>query len=65
MIRITLEHTAGVDYCNRGTRAFCKKHGIDINRLRKEGIPIEELEHIDDEMLHRVLRLARKVHGIK
>lgn len=65
MIRITTDHTSAVDYCQRGTFASCKKLGIDYRRLVKEGIPIEELEHIDDEMVQRVLRIARAEHGIK
>lgn len=44
--------------CSRGCRAFCDQHGLDWVQFVHEGIPVSELEHIDDSMLQEVLRLV-------
>ena len=57
---ITLQHARKLKYCNRGIRAFCARHEIDFNRFRKDGIPVDELENIDDAMLRAVIKEAYK-----
>ena len=57
LVRVT--HARRLGYCNKGVREFCKRHGIDFYRFRHEGIPTNELEHIDDSMLQAVIKEAK------
>lgn len=45
--------------CAKGSRRFCEDHGISWDRFVTEGIPIEEIEHIDDYVLKQVIEVAR------
>ena len=55
-----VKHARALGYCNKGVRAFCKRHGIDFYRFRHEGIPANELSHINDSMLEKVIAEAEK-----
>lgn len=46
MTLITHKHMRSMGYCNRGGRLFCKRHGLDWDTLRKQGIDSKELEKI-------------------
>jgi hypothetical protein len=50
----------GEQYCVRGCRLLCYQHGISWHRLIREGIPISEVEHIQDEMVNRVIDIAKE-----
>jgi len=55
---VTLAHARELQYCSKGIRQFCERHGIDFYRFRHGGIPVEELQGIDDAMLHKLIELA-------
>ena len=57
--RVTLRDLRNLKYCMAGSRIFCKLHGISVDRLIREGIPISEVEHIDDAMLKKIIEHAR------
>lgn len=48
-------------YClNYGAREFCRRYGLDFRRFVREGIPVDELQSINDAQLARVIEVA---HG--
>jgi hypothetical protein len=70
-IRVTIEHAraaklagAGVT-CAPGIRIWCQRHGVDLHRLTSEGLPVEQVEAIDDAYAQRAAALARTeaAHG--
>ena len=59
-MKITLKHLRKAGYCVRGTKAVCKRHGIDWNAaVRAGGLDVEKIEHIDDAMIKRLIEVAR------
>lgn len=46
------------NYCNRGARAFCARHEINWQVFIQQGIPVSDVEHIDDAMLKNVIQYA-------
>lgn len=62
--RLTLAdcHAMQPRYCNKGIRAVCERHGLDLELLRGEGIPFSDLRHVDDAMLHAVMEKAQARH---
>ena len=63
-LRITLADLrslgVGQQYCVRGCKLLCQQHGISYHRLVREGIPVSEVEHIQDEMLTRIINIAKE-----
>lgn len=66
MTTIYLKHTRAVlgpngrGYCNRGLRAFCERHALDWAHFLENGIDVELVRHIDDEMVRAVIAEAEK-----
>lgn len=60
MTKLRLEDGLSIGFCVRGQRRFCQQHGLDFWRLAREGLIVEELEHIDDSALQQCLEVARK-----
>lgn len=66
MTTIYLKHARAVlgpngrGYCNRGLRAFGEKHGLDWVHFLENGIDVELVRHIDDEMVRAVIAEAEK-----
>ena len=46
-------------YCPSGMRIWCERHGVSFRQLLQEGCPIEDVAHIKDAFLERVLDIAR------
>lgn len=44
----------------KGQKEFCRQHGIDFRRFCREGIPVEELTHIEDANLQKVIAHVRR-----
>lgn len=70
-IRVTMQHAraaklagAGVT-CAPGIRTWCQRHGVDLHQLGSEGLPVEQVEAIDDAYAQRAAALARAeaAHG--
>lgn len=53
--RMTLADCREAGYCGRGVREKFDLLGLDFRRLVKEGIPVEELRHIDDAQIQRLV----------
>jgi hypothetical protein len=45
--------------CAPGIRAWCDRHGVDLHTLAHEGLPVEQVEAIDDAFAQRAAALAR------
>ncbi|KGP00305.1 hypothetical protein JT27_18425 [Alcaligenes faecalis] len=62
MVLRTSEYDGGENYCRKGARTWCELHGICYNTLCRQGIPVTQVEHIDDSMCQRLVAIARKEH---
>ena len=60
IIKIDDLRTAGLGTC-KVARIWCRRNGVSYNRLRNEGIPLSEVEHIQDHRsdLERVIAEAK------
>lgn len=58
--RVTLAAALAEGYCERGIRHLAARHGIDFIRLSRQGIPVSELEHIENPMVRRVVAAVKK-----
>lgn len=47
-------------YCVRGSLAHAERLGLDRKALVRVGLPIEDLEKIDDENVRRCVETAKK-----
>lgn len=56
---ITMSDIRDAGFCAKGLREFCLKHDIDMRRLVRGGIPVSEVEHIEDANFLRVLAVKR------
>lgn len=59
MTVVRLSDCVDAGYCVKGARAHCKLLGLDFRRLARVGIPLEELEHFDDEIVTRCIEKAK------
>jgi hypothetical protein len=55
---VTLRDCREVGYCAKGVFEWLERHGIDRHRLLT-GVPVAEVEDIDDEMARRVVAHVR------
>lgn len=61
--RITMRHIRQLGFCASGAREWCKRHGIDMRQLAREGVPVSKAEATGDEFGIRAAELARKEAG--
>jgi len=59
-MRAQLSDMRELRYCMRGCRAFFIRHGIDWDRVRREGVALGELRETGDAM---ALRLVEHVEA--
>lgn len=60
---LTIQDCRSCGFCVKGVKSKCPEIGIDFKRLVKEGIPVAELEHIEDHHLQAALEKARERHS--
>lgn len=58
--RIFMKDIRATHMCSYGGRLFFKKHNLDWTKFLQEGLPIEEVSNIDDEMLKAVIKTAEE-----
>jgi hypothetical protein len=59
MVNVTIQDAHVIQgYCFSGLRRVCSRYGIDYDRLVREGIPSEEIEHIDNVLVRAVIKSA-------
>jgi hypothetical protein len=62
---VTMKHVRAVRLggqtvsCAPGIRAWCDRHGIDLRQFTAHGLPVEQVEAIDDAYAQRAAALAR------
>ena len=65
-ITITMRHVRAASIGGRGVNCadgvlhYCRIHEIDIRKLLSEGLPISQIEKIDDAYAQRVVAIARE-----
>lgn len=57
--RFTIHDCRSCGFCVSGVRRKAPEIGFDFRRLIREGIPISEVEHIQDQQLQKVHAAAR------
>ncbi len=68
-LRITMRHARAVCQpgqgvsCASGIRAWFAKHDLDFRQFLTAGIPISEVEAIDDYFTRRICAIARQEAG--
>lgn len=60
---LTIRDCRSCGFCVKGVKIKCPELGIDFKRLVKEGIPVSELEQIEDHHLQVALEKARERHS--
>lgn len=50
-----------LNYCAKGCREFCKKHGIDVKAFMTVGVPEEEFLKTGDAMAIKLVEKAREI----
>ncbi len=58
--RLTVQDCRDAGYCVTGLRAACERHNQNFRQLFKEGLPLENLENIDDLSVKRAVGIARR-----
>lgn len=52
-------------YCNRGSRQFFERHGLNWSSFLQQGVDLHVIEQIDDEMARKAVRKAKQRLGIE
>lgn len=47
------------NYCSRGSRIFAKQYGLDWDKFVFEGIPVEEMEALNDALADAAIEAAK------
>ena len=55
---VRMVHVRAAGMCSSGARVFCERHNIDWADFLKNGIEVEKLIGIDDELLKQVIKAA-------
>lgn len=56
---------AALRYCNPGARAFFERNGLSWATFIRDGLPISQIELIDDEMARQAVLRAKQRLGIE
>lgn len=59
-LRLTMTDLYELGYCRKGQRTSISAYGLDDVKLRKQGLPISELEGIDDHMVQEAVAYVRR-----
>ena len=61
---ITTSDIREAGFCVDGLREWVEAHDLDLRKVVRGKYTIEELQHVNDANLQRVLNAAKKRHGI-
>lgn len=65
-IMVTVQDARELKYCVSGMRTFALKNNLDWRKFLSEGLPIEQLEAVDDAMMQHLCKYVRsKQEGAK
>lgn len=62
-LTITMQHVMGARLCSRGARQWFTAHGLDYAKFLREGLPVEQVEALNDALAKRVVEYARKMEA--
>lgn len=62
-MRLTMEDCREAGMCVRGVVRFCKQSGFDAVAFIKDGVDIDDIEHLDDGRVQTMIRRVREKHG--
>ena len=57
--KLTIQDCRDAGFCISGVREACKRHNQDFRRLVKYGLPLEDLQHLDDLPVKRAISVAK------
>lgn len=57
--RVTIHHCRKAGFCLTGVRRHCATVGLDFRQLVKEGLPVADLENINDAAIMRCVEIAK------
>lgn len=60
MILVRLHHIEPAGFCVRGARTKARALGLDWRRFASSGIPADEVRHIDDAQIQRMIEVAER-----
>lgn len=63
MIRVTGATLRKGGVCLNGARRMCPSLGLDFRRLIRHGYSVDELRHIDDATVRRLIEIAERGAG--
>lgn len=63
-IMVTLAHARAASLgngvmCAAGIRAWCERHRVDLRAFSRDGLPISQVDAIDDAFAQRAAAIAR------
>jgi hypothetical protein len=61
--RVTINDCRAAGYCVIGVRRHCATLGLDFRLLARDGLPLEEVEHIEDAAAQRIVAQAKRRIG--
>ena len=57
--KLTIQDCRDAGFCiNPGVKDACKLHGVDFRQLVREGVPLEQVENINDVSVQRAVQIA-------
>lgn len=59
-LRLTMTDLFELGYCRKGQRPSIARYGLDDRKLRTEGLPLSELENIDDHLVQQAVAYVRR-----
>lgn len=62
---VTVEDMRSISYCTRGSKAFAKRHGLDMRSFLDNGIPANDLLALNDAMATDAVLAAAKRMGVE
>lgn len=59
--KVTIQDCRDAGFCiANGVRPMCGALGLDFRKLVKEGLPLADIEKIDDVKVRRAVEIARR-----
>jgi hypothetical protein len=57
--KLTIQDCRDAGFCiSPGVKEACREHGVDFRQLIRSGVPLEQVEHIDDISVQRAVAIA-------
>ena len=59
-LKVELKHLRQLGYCRKGARKVCAEIAVDWNQLRTTGIPLTQLESVNDVAVQKLIALVKE-----